>query len=132
MSDTLTYKGYKGSIEFSEADKLLYGQVLGVRALISYDGSTVSELIDSFHEAVDDYLEVCRAQGIKPEAAKLESGNFNPSAEYYKPPRQKVWESLPGIMSYFSDKIPMHKVKETYPYLSHAAYRFSWGQGCNL
>ena len=40
----LEYKGYSGSIEYSEEDGLLYGQVLGIRGLISYEGETGKEL----------------------------------------------------------------------------------------
>ena len=36
----LEYKGYMGSIEYSPQDSLLYGKVLGIRGLISYEGET--------------------------------------------------------------------------------------------
>lgn len=58
MSSTLHYKGYIGSIEFSEDDEIFHGKVLGIRSLISYEGQDASELISDFHSAVDDYLEV--------------------------------------------------------------------------
>ena len=48
----MEYKGYVGSIEFSEEDSLFYGKVIGIRALISYEGSTVTELTEDFHRAV--------------------------------------------------------------------------------
>ena len=47
----LEYKGYSGSIEYSEEDGLLYGQVLGIRGLISYEGETGKELEKDFKEA---------------------------------------------------------------------------------
>lgn len=59
MNHTMEYKGYLGSVEFSEEDALFYGKVLGIRAVVSYEGSTVQELIADFHGAVDDYLELC-------------------------------------------------------------------------
>ncbi len=34
----LEYKGYTGNIEYSKEDDLLYGKVLGIRGLISYEG----------------------------------------------------------------------------------------------
>ena len=69
MNNTIEYKGYIGSIEFSAEDTLFFGKVLGIRALISYEGENAHDLIESFHEAVDDYLEMCRKNGIKPEKA---------------------------------------------------------------
>lgn len=35
MSNTMLYKNYAGSVEFSEEDGLFYGKVLGIRSLIS-------------------------------------------------------------------------------------------------
>ena len=69
MNNTMDYKGYVGSVEFSEADALFFGKVLGIRSLISYEGTNAKELIDDFHGAVNDYLAVCKAEGRTPEVA---------------------------------------------------------------
>ena len=60
------YKGYIGSVEFSEADGVFFGKVLGIRNLISYEGATEKELVDDFHGAVDDYIALCEETGTKP------------------------------------------------------------------
>ena len=57
MNNTMEYKGYGGNVEFSEEDALFFGKVLGVRALISYEGENARDLVEDFHRAVDDYLE---------------------------------------------------------------------------
>ena len=75
MNNTMEYKGYIGSVEFSETDQILFGKVQGIRSLISYEGTTVSELINDFHGAVDDYLTLCAEEGITPE--KAFKGSFN-------------------------------------------------------
>lgn len=75
MNNTIEYKGYIGSIEFSEKDALFYGKVMGIRALISYEGKNAQDLIDNFHHSVDDYLDVCAAKGVEPE--KAYKGSFN-------------------------------------------------------
>lgn len=59
MSSVMKYKDYIGSVEFSEEDQIFYGKVLGIHSLISYEGESAKELIQDFHEAVDDYLELC-------------------------------------------------------------------------
>ena len=64
MKNTIEYKGYIGSVEFSETDKVFFGKVMGIRTLISYEGTTAQELIEDFHGAVDDYLELCQAEGV--------------------------------------------------------------------
>lgn len=62
-------------MELSETDQILFGKVQGIRSLISYEGTTVSELVKDFRSAVDDYLELCSAEGKTPE--KAFKGSFN-------------------------------------------------------
>ncbi len=69
MSNTMKYKGYVGSVEFSEADGIFCGRVMDIPDLISYEGATAKELVDDFHGAVDDYLSLCEEAGTKPERA---------------------------------------------------------------
>ena len=69
MNNTMEYKGYVGSVEFSEEDGLFYGKVQGIRSLLSYEGTNASELVEDFHGAVDDYLTACEEEGTKPEIA---------------------------------------------------------------
>ncbi len=56
MTDTLDYRGFSGSVEYSSEDKILYGQILAIRGLVSYEGSSVEELEKCFRAAVDDFL----------------------------------------------------------------------------
>ena len=69
MSNIMQYKGYVGSVEFSENDSLFYGKVQGIRSLISYEGTNAIELVTDFHNAVDDYLAICESEGTRPEVA---------------------------------------------------------------
>ena len=71
----LEYKGYTGSIEYSPEDNLLYGKVLGIRGLISYEGETGKLLEVDFREAVNAYLADCKEAGKAPE--KPFKGSFN-------------------------------------------------------
>lgn len=84
MNNTMEYKGYLGSVEFSEADALFYGRVLGIRALISYEGQTAQELLGDFHGAVDDYLALCAEAGTEPERAYKGSFNVRVSPELHR------------------------------------------------
>ena len=67
MSNTMKYKDYIGSVEFSESDGVFFGKVMGIRALVSYEGETAKDLVEDFHGAVDDYLALCEEQGVEPE-----------------------------------------------------------------
>lgn len=71
----LKYKDFIGSVEYSESDKILFGKVLGIRGLISYEGETVEALEKDFKEGIDHYLSVCEEEGIK--AQKSYTGAFN-------------------------------------------------------
>ncbi len=84
MRNTMEYKGYIGSIEFSEEDELFFGKVLGIRSLISYEGTNAKELISDFHQAVDDYLVLCFEENIEPERAYKGSFNIRISPELHK------------------------------------------------
>ena len=84
MKNTMEYKGYVGSVEFSETDEMFFGKVLGIRALISYEGTNAKELIEDFHEAVDTYLEMCCEIGEEPEKAYKGSFNIRISPELHK------------------------------------------------
>ena len=67
MSDLLSYKNYNGTVEFSKEDNCLFGKVIGIKSLISYEGASVKELEQDFHNAVDEYLEDCKERNIEPE-----------------------------------------------------------------
>ena len=63
MNNTMEYKGYIGSVEFSEQDGVFFGKVQGIHSLISYEGTTTNQLESNFHGAIDDYLRICEAEG---------------------------------------------------------------------
>ena len=59
MKDMMKYKGYLGSVHFSDEDNLFYGKLEFIRALVSYEGTDVKTLRRAFEAAVDDYLQMC-------------------------------------------------------------------------
>lgn len=75
MKGYLKYKNYLGSVEYSAEDDCLYGKVVGIRGLISYEGNSLDELKQDFYDAVDEYLELCKAEKKQPETAF--KGSFN-------------------------------------------------------
>jgi len=75
MKNVLQYKGYTGSVAFDTDDKIFYGRVLGIRALIGFEGTTVNDLEKDFRAGVDDYLDMCTEEGKEPE--KPFKGTFN-------------------------------------------------------
>lgn len=75
MSNTINYKGYHATIEYSAEDGLLVGSVVGIRDSLHFHGFTVDEITKSFHDSIDGYLEMCNAIGRSPD--KTYKGSFN-------------------------------------------------------
>jgi len=71
----LTHKEYTGSIEYSSEDNLLYGKVLGIKGLISFEGKTGENLEADFKKAIENYLDDCKMNNRVPE--KPYKGSFN-------------------------------------------------------
>lgn len=70
----MKYKGYTGVLEIDEEAGILFGEVIGLRDVITFQGETVEEARASFHESIDFYLKICAKQGKPPE--KPFSGKF--------------------------------------------------------
>ena len=67
MNNILEYNGYLGSVEYSSADEVFFGRILGITDRITYDGDSATSLKQVFIEAVEDYLESCAEVGKEPE-----------------------------------------------------------------
>ena len=75
MNNILRYKGHFSKIEYSTKDKLLYGKIEGINDLVNFESDSVDNIEIEFHNAVDDYLELCKEAGQNPD--KVYSGTFN-------------------------------------------------------
>ena len=84
MTNTMSYKGYYGSVEFSDEDDVFFGKIIGINDRINFDGDNVRSLRSSFEEAVDGYLDVCAQIGKEPEKAYKGSFNVRIGAELHR------------------------------------------------
>jgi len=71
----MKYKGYIGHVEYDDEAKIFHGEVVGLKDIITFQGSSVDELEDAFRESVEDYLAWCKKRRERPE--KTFSGTFN-------------------------------------------------------
>ena len=67
MSNLLSYQNYNGTVEYSKEDGCLFGKVIGIKSLLSYEGNSVKELEQDFQEVIDAYLNDCKERNIEPE-----------------------------------------------------------------
>lgn len=64
MKNYLEYKGFRGSVEYTQENGCLFGHVLGLQNTIaSYEGESIPELEKDFHDAIEDYLYLRRKNG---------------------------------------------------------------------
>lgn len=75
MNHLLSYKNYNGTVEYSREDGCLFGKVIGIKSLLSYEGNSVQELEADFRSAIDGYLADCRERSMDPE--RPYKGTFN-------------------------------------------------------
>ncbi|SNS31815.1 MULTISPECIES: type II toxin-antitoxin system HicB family antitoxin [unclassified Azospirillum] len=95
MSNMLEYKGYLGSVEYSDADEILYGRLGFIRDLVTYEGADAKSLKAAFQEAVDDYLELCAAEGRQPDIPLKGSFNVRPGRDLHR--RAMLYAKRRGI-----------------------------------
>ena len=60
MKDVIIYKDFIGSVSYAAEDEVFYGKIEGVNDLVSFEGESAKELKQAFHDAVEDYIEICR------------------------------------------------------------------------
>lgn len=75
MENYLKHKNYFGSVAFSSEDNILYGKIIGIDDLVTYEAESVEKLKKVFKESVEDYLETCKSLGKDPD--KFFKGVFN-------------------------------------------------------
>jgi len=83
MKNIMQYKGYYGSIEFSAEDELFCGKLAFISDLVLFEAGDAKGLKAAFHEAVDDYLDLCAEQGRDPDTPFKGSFNIRPGRELH-------------------------------------------------
>jgi predicted HicB family RNase H-like nuclease len=71
----LKYKGYTGYVIYDDEAHIFHGEVVALKAVITFQGTVVKELEQAFKDSIDDYLDWCKKRGKEPE--KPHSGKFN-------------------------------------------------------
>lgn len=71
----LKYKGYAGVVQFDDEAMIFHGEVVGLRDVITFRGTTAKEIKKKFEKSIDGYLAWCAELGQEPE--KPFSGNIH-------------------------------------------------------
>jgi predicted HicB family RNase H-like nuclease len=109
MKDILQYKDFIGSVHFNADDEIFFGKIEGVDDLVSFEGSSVSELKQAFEDAVEDYIILCKDNGKKIEKSYKGSFNVRIAPELHK--KAKMLSVMQGIsLNQFIQKAVEHEV----------------------
>lgn len=84
MSNLLSYKNYNGTVEYSREDDCLFGKVIGIKSLLSYEGESIKELKMDFQKVIDDYLADRRERNVEPELPFKGTFNIRISPELHR------------------------------------------------
>jgi predicted HicB family RNase H-like nuclease len=95
MSSVLEYRGYLGSVEYSDEDEVLHGRLEFIRDLVIYEAPDAQGLKQAFHEAVDDYVALCEQQGRKPDVPLKGSFNVRPGRDLHR--RAMIFARRKGV-----------------------------------
>ena len=80
MSNLLSYKNYNGTVEYSKEDSCLFGKVVGIKSLLSYEGNSVQD----FQNVIDEYLADCKERNVEPEQPYKGTFNVRISPELHR------------------------------------------------
>ncbi len=70
----MKYKNYIAIAEFDDEANIFHGEVINIRDVITFQGTSVKELRKTFKDSVEDYLAFRAKRGEEPE--KPFSGQF--------------------------------------------------------
>jgi predicted HicB family RNase H-like nuclease len=80
----MEYRNYFGSVEFSEEDEVFHGKLEFIRDLVTFEAVDAKGLKSAFHEAVDDYLAFCAAEGREADIPLKGSFNVRPGHDLHR------------------------------------------------
>lgn len=63
----LKYKGYTGVVQFDDEAMIFHGEVIGLRDVITFSGTTPAEIKKEFQTSINGYLAWCKELGQEPE-----------------------------------------------------------------
>ncbi|MBP5340688.1 MAG: type II toxin-antitoxin system HicB family antitoxin [Prevotella sp.] len=109
--NTMTYKGYLGSVNYSDKDQVFFGKVEGINGLVNFEGESVKELTEAFHEAVDDYLAYCEDEGIEPDKSYTGMLNVRLTPAIHRQIAMLAMQAGVSINSYIKEALE-EKVEE--------------------
>lgn len=93
MNNIMKYKGYWAEVKYSDEDECFWGKIEGLKnTAILFEGETVKQLKKEFKDAIDFYLENCKANNEMPEKQCKGSLNVRLGVELHNKAKIKAIE----------------------------------------
>lgn len=70
----MKYKGYEAVVYLDDEAEIFHGEIINIRDVVTFQGTSVEELKQAFQDSVDDYLSFCASRNEQPD--KPFSGKF--------------------------------------------------------
>lgn len=80
----MEYKGYLSHIRFDDEANIFHGEVVNIRDVVTFQGSSVDELRQAFIDSIEDYLGFCKERGEMPNLPYLGRFIIQISPEQHK------------------------------------------------
>jgi predicted HicB family RNase H-like nuclease len=71
-------------VEYSKEDECLFGKVVGIKSLLSYEGNSIQELEKDFQTVIEEYLADCEERDVQPEQPYKGTFNVRISPELHR------------------------------------------------
>lgn len=109
MSSIMKYKGYWAEIRYSDEDECFCGIIEGLKNdIISFEGDTVKELKKDFRDAINHYLDVCKANNLEPEKQCKGSLNVRLGVELHNKAKMKSIEKDISINELIKEAVALY------------------------
>jgi len=105
MSEVFEHKGYSGSIETSKKDRCLFGKILFITDLVTYEAETVDKLEKEFIAAVDDYIATCEEIGKEPQRSFKGSFNIRIGQELHRNAALEAYKKDISLNEFIAESI---------------------------
>ena len=63
MAKLAEYRGYHAKFEYDPDDNIFVGSVIGISDSLNFHAENTAELIEMFHNSIDNYLTFCAQVG---------------------------------------------------------------------
>jgi predicted HicB family RNase H-like nuclease len=132
MGNIFEYKGYSGSLEVSAEDHCLFGKILFITDLVTYEAETVSDLEAEFVAAVDDYILTCKEVGKEPQRPFKGSFNVRITPNLHRRAALKAYKENISLNELTAKAITAYVNKTSQPIIEHHDHHhYHTGQSLN-